>query len=298
MRVLSLFDGISGAQQALYNLGVKPRVYYASEINKHAIKVAKTNFPLTIHLGDVRDVIHNIGTTEIDLVIFGSPCTDLSIGKKNRKSLKGDASSLFYEAVKILKYIKPRYFLMENVASMSQESMDEISNILGVQPIRINSNQFIPQNRDRLYWCNWNVRAWPSLNPDKFESLLLPYADVVPLRLSEKAYDYMERQVKGGRNHWDFGLHSDTSNKNSACVVSNFKKGVPYNVVIDRRWLVEDRVNMSPINLHRHFHPIECERLQGFPDNYTDGIAKTHRYEAIGNSFTVPVIQHLLRPII
>jgi DNA-cytosine methyltransferase len=104
------------------------------------------------------------------------------------------------------------------------------------------------------------------------------------LLLSEKALEYMDREVKGGRTHWDFQHHSDVNKPKSAAVVANFFKGVPYNVLKD--W-----------NCIRYFDPIEVERLQTYPDNYTEGISKTQRYKALGNSFTVDVIAHILNSI-
>jgi DNA-cytosine methyltransferase len=296
MKVLSLFDGISATQVALRNLGVTPTQYDAVEINKHSIAITQYRFPNTRQLGDIRTAKVD---SDYDLVVFGSPCTDLSIGKKSRQSLGGAQSGLFFEAVNILKQIKYKHFLMENVASMTQESKAIISGFLGVQPIEINSAVFVPQHRRRLYWCNWTIPTLPTPTTKRFADLLYDArmeADdfwYFNYALSKKGMDYMDRTVKGGRNHWDFGHHSDTLNKNSACIVSNFKKGVPYNVLIDRR-------NESPTKgpWYRQFDPMECERLQGFPDDYTNLVAKTHRFEAIGNSFTVPAIEHVLRAIV
>jgi len=104
------------------------------------------------------------------------------------------------------------------------------------------------------------------------------------LLLSDKAIEYMNRQVKDGRTHWDFNHHSDVRDEKSKAVVANFFKGIPYNVLKD--W-----------NCIRYFHPIECERLQTLPDNYTEGISKTQRYRGIGNGWTVDVIVHILEGI-
>ena len=136
IKVLSLFDGISIARQAITNCGIKIDKYYASEIDKYAIQIAQKNFPDTIQLGDVYKLGREVPYPEellnggCDLIIFGSPCTDLSIAKKNREGLKGKSSGLFYEAVRIIKDIKPKYFIMENVASMSKESKEEITKVL------------------------------------------------------------------------------------------------------------------------------------------------------------------------
>ena len=134
IKVLSLFDGISVAQQALKELGYDVE-YYASEIDKYAISITQKNHPNTKQIGDVVKLgKENPYPPEllkgVDLIVFGSPCTDLSIAKKNRQGLKGSASGLFYEAVRIMKDLKPKYFLTENVNSMSQDSKDEITKTL------------------------------------------------------------------------------------------------------------------------------------------------------------------------
>ena len=291
MKILSLFDGISGAQVALKNLGIIPELYIASEININAIKITQAHFPKTVQVGDIQD-FYNSGKFKkfgkFDLIIWGSPCTNLSIAKKGRKSLNSKDSGLFYIAQKIAQELNPKYFFMENVASMNQESKDEISKLLGVSSVEINSSEFLPQNRKRFYWTNIQTKEKVFGCKYKLSDILLPFDDIKHLQLSSKALEYMSRKVKDGRTHWDFGHHSDSSNKLSSCIVSNFKKGVPYNVLIDNRF---KRV------FSRYFHPIECERLQGFLDSYTQGIANTNRYEVLGNSFTVPVIEYFLNQI-
>src|SRR5574343_732867 len=134
MKLLSLFDGMSGTQQALKDLGIIPEVYYASEIDKYAIQITQKNFPDTIQLGNIRNITKEnypeIFYTEFDLIIGGSPCQDLSIAKSNRKGLDGERSGLFFEFVRILKEVKHKHFLLENVYSMPKDSAIEISRIL------------------------------------------------------------------------------------------------------------------------------------------------------------------------
>lgn len=134
MKILSLFDGISCARVALERAGIKIEKYYASEIDKYAIQIAQKNYPDTIQLGNIKDLnfslenYKNGGQSKVfnpgnlDLIIGGSPCQDLSIAKKNREGLKGCRSGLFYEFVRILKEVKPKYFILENVASMPREA--------------------------------------------------------------------------------------------------------------------------------------------------------------------------------
>jgi len=164
MNVLSLFDGMSCTQIALKNLGIKVDKYYASEIDKYAIKVAKENFPETIHLGDIKD-IKGKDLPEIDLIVAGSPCQGFSFAGK-QLAFDDPRSALFFEFVRLLKEVKPKYFLLENVR-MKKEHMDVISeqvsdiypecnngSLFGIEPIKINSALVSAQNRNRLYWTN------------------------------------------------------------------------------------------------------------------------------------------------
>jgi DNA-cytosine methyltransferase len=159
MKILSLFDGVSCARLALERAGIPVEAYYASEIDKYAIKVTQANRPDTVQLGDVSKLgKENPYPPEllngVDLIIFGSPCQDLSIAGKNRKGLDGQRSGLFFEAVRIMKDIPHKYFIMENVASMSKEAKQVITEALGVEPIIINAALVSAQNRKRLFWTN------------------------------------------------------------------------------------------------------------------------------------------------
>ena len=157
INVLSLFDGLAGARIALDRLDI-PCNYYASEIDKYAIAIAMKNYPDIIQLGDIKN-IKGKNLPKIDLLIGGSPCQDLSISKKNRQGLKGERSKLFYEYVRLLKELKPKYFLLENVNSMGKENKKIISDILGVDFIMINSALLTAQNRKRCYWVGKLVKG-------------------------------------------------------------------------------------------------------------------------------------------
>lgn len=149
LKVLSLFDGISVAQQAIKELGYDVE-YWASEIDKYAIQLTQKNHPNTKQLGSVVDIKKEM-VGEIDLLIGGSPCQDLSIAGK-RAGLSGARSGLFYEYVRIRDEVKPKYFILENVNSMPKEARDTISKELGVQPVMINASLVSAQNRKRLFW--------------------------------------------------------------------------------------------------------------------------------------------------
>ena len=162
MKILSLFDGISIAQQAFKELGFEVE-YYASEIDKQAISITQKNHPNTEQLGDVKEIdtsngyLHygkgKLAETDIYFLIGGSPCQDLSIAKNKREGLNGKRSGLFWDYVRILKDLKPKYFVLENVASMPKEAKDTITEALwGIEPIMIDASLFSAQQRKRLFW--------------------------------------------------------------------------------------------------------------------------------------------------
>lgn len=164
IKVCSLFDGCSGTQMALKNLGVEVDQYFSSEIDKYAMQVTQKNFPETIQLGDITD-IKGKDLPEIDLIVGGSPCQGFSFAGK-QKAFKDERSALFFEFIRLLKEIKPKYFLLENVVmkkEFQQVITDEVSKIypqssngslFGIEPIMINSALLSAQNRKRLYWTN------------------------------------------------------------------------------------------------------------------------------------------------
>ena len=170
MKVLSLFDGISVAYEALQKAGIPITSYSASEIDPYAVKVSQKNHPDIKHLGDVKTV----KAMECDLLIGGSPCTDLSIAKKDREGLKGERSGLFYEFVRLWKECKPKWFVLENVASMSQTAKDEITKQLGVEPIMIDAALVSAQSRKRLFWTNIPAVGLPEDKGIKVKDILEP----------------------------------------------------------------------------------------------------------------------------
>jgi DNA (cytosine-5)-methyltransferase 3A len=178
MNVLSLFDGMSCGQQALERAGIKLDQYFASEIDKYAIKVTMANYPNTIQLGSVVNV-KGCDLPKIDLLIGGSPCQSFSFaGKRKGMATKDEIeihtldhylqfkndgyefegqSYLFWEFMRILNQVKPKYFLLENV--MMGEKWERIlSRAIGVNPIEINSALVSAQNRKRLYWTNIGMK--------------------------------------------------------------------------------------------------------------------------------------------
>jgi DNA (cytosine-5)-methyltransferase 3A len=152
--VLSLFDGISCARVALDRLGYTDVLYLASEVDKYASAITRYQWPDTIHLGDITQIKRENLPVQIDLLIGGSPCQDLSIAKNNRKGLDGERSGLFWEWVRLWQECKPTWWVLENVNSMPKEAKRIISETLGVEPIMINAALVSAQNRKRLFWTN------------------------------------------------------------------------------------------------------------------------------------------------
>ena len=184
MNILSLFDGMSCGRLALDRLGIKVDKYYASEIDKYAIQVSSANYPDIIQIGDVCDV-KGEDYPDIDLVLAGSPCQGFSFAG-NQLAFDDPRSALFFEFVRILKEVKPKYFLLENV-KMKKEFLDVISEQVGVEPILINSALVSAQNRLRYYWTNI-----PGVEQPEDRGIVL--RDILETEPDEK-YDISEAKI-------------------------------------------------------------------------------------------------------
>jgi DNA (cytosine-5)-methyltransferase 3A len=226
MNVLSLFDGMSCTQIALKNLGIKVDKYYASEIDKYAIKVARENFPNTVHLGDIKNITGSDFICDIDLIVAGSPCQGFSFAGK-QLAFDDPRSALFFEFIRLLKEVKPKYFLLENVR-MKKEHMDVISqqvsdiypecsngSLFGIEPIKINSALVSAQNRNRLYWTNI-----PNIEQPKDVGLVL--RDVLePLEEWGEKPQYLKNKLNGV----DRGHSVKEVNQKSNCLNATMYKG-------------------------------------------------------------------------
>jgi len=286
INVLSLFDGISCGQVALQRAGIEVDNYYASEIEECSIKVTQKNFPNTIQLGSVVN-IKSESLPKIDLLIGGSPCQDLSNYKYDRgevKGLEGSKSSLFFHFVRLLRETKPKYFLLENVASMEKKWVDVISKELGVEPIMINSSLVCAAERKRLYWTNI-----PNITQPEDKGICLK--DIILTEIPEK-YWYNKYSV----------TYNGEDKKVEATLNLNGHRQAKevYNLKFKSNTLLCDGNGGNLVKKVwqngkvRKLMPIEYERLQTLPDNYTDGLSDSKRYSAIGNGWTVDIIAHIL----
>ena len=303
MKVLSLFDGMSCGQIALQRLGIEVEKYVASEIDKYAISVAKKNFPNMIHVGDVRDVKV---TEHFDLIMFGSPCQGFSFAGNNL-NFDDPRSKLFFEAVRILeeaKAINPNVkFLMENVR-MKKDSEQVITDLLGVEPIAINSRIFSAQSRYRLYWTNLEVGEIPKDKGIVLKDILED--DYITDR--DKAHCIDANYFKGGNLKSYFEKHRRqlVFSKDGLCHVGDadlkghdaikrvyHTDGKSPTITTMGGGHREPKVFKEP-EAWRKLTPLECERLQTVPDNYTNHVSNTQRYKMIGNGWTIDTICHVL----
>lgn len=266
MRVLSLFDGISCGQIALNKTGVVVDDYFASEIKDIAIKVTQANYPSTVQIGDVTKLDFR-KYKDVDLLIGGSPCQDLSIAMSGRQGLKGNQSSLFYYYAKALEIIKPKYFLLENVARMKAEDKEIITNTLGgVQPMRINSSLVSAQLRDRLYWTNIPGVVAPKDRGVKLQDVL--ESGYTERDKSRALLVSDSRPLKDKKRMW----HRFT-NAGFTTVVCESKEFAVENL--------------------RYFTQLELERLQTVPVGYTQCVKRDDAADLLGDAWTVDVISHI-----
>jgi len=301
MNVLSLFDGMSCGQIALEKSGFQVGKYFASEIDKYAIKVAKTNYPDMIHLGDVRDVKAD-DLPQIDLLIGGSPCQGFSFAGK-QLNFDDPRSKLFWEFVRLLKELRPKYFLLENV-KMKQQSMDVITEALGVEPIFINSRLVSAQNRQRYYWTNIPMDKLPD---DKGIMLKDVLEDGHVDR--DKAHCIDANYFKGGNLKSYFEKHRRqlVFSKDGLCHVGD--ADIRGNDNVRRVYHPDGKApclttmggghrepkTLTSDTTWRKLTPLECERLQTVPEGYTAHVSNTQRYKMLGNGWTVDVIAHILK---
>lgn len=283
MKVLSLFDGISCGQIALKKSGINCEEYFASEIDKNAIKIALKNFPNTIQLGDVSS-IQAKELPKIDLLIGGSPCQSFSQTISNNTGFDGK-SKLFFEYLRLLKEINPKYFLLENVV-MKKEWENIITGYLNVEPKHINSENFSAQSRPRVYWTNIPIKEIP-----KNISVL---EDILEKEVEDKYY-YKEPFVYHGMDKVVCATLMIKGHDILKRVNSPKHKCQTLTAVCGGNQ--QKKVLTSESGRVRKLTPKEYERLQTVPDDYTTIVSDSARYKALGNGWTVDVIAHIFKGI-
>lgn len=286
--VISLFDGMGCCQIALERSGIKNINYLASEINEAAMNVVLHNYPMTKHIGSIVDIDPK-NYSDVFLVTAGSPCTDLSRAGKEKgmrtksgtkvKTLKQyltlkkegkkfvGQSYLFWEAVRVIRELKPKYFLFENTL-MDKEWEDIISKELGVKPIRINSSLVSAQNRDRLYWTNI-----PNVTIPKDKNITLE--EICGKGAVACGFRGRKNKLKDGYDR----VYTERKDGKSNCLVTN---GSSTNLV-----KIKGKVRQLTIE--------ERLKLQTIPETYcdVDTVTKTEKVKMTGNGWTVDVISHI-----
>lgn len=344
MIILSLFDGISSGRLALERAGIPVEKYYASEIDKYAIQISQKNYPDNIQLGDVTKWREwDIDWSSIDLLIGGSPCQSFS-NAGTRTGFEGK-SGLFYTYLEIfnhLKSINPNIkFLLENV-KMKSEWRDEITRCMGVEPVLINSALVSAQQRNRYYWCNWDVEQ-----PED-KGILLKDVLESGKSFNDKSFCIDASYHKGSNLQHNLEKHRRTMiaepvlyNQFNQSVMK--EKSGTFTSCSQNRTAKRGMIVFSPVRVGqigkggqgqrvysvkgksvalsalgggqgaktglykidlpdgdyiiRKLSPIEAERLQTLPDNWTEGISSSRRYQCIGNGWTVDVIAHIFSTI-
>jgi site-specific DNA-cytosine methylase len=320
INVLSLFDGVGTAYIALERAGIKINNYYSSEIDKSALALQSHHYSANTkfhQMGDVRNVDGIALAGKVSLIIFGSPCTSLtSINPVDRSGLKGPESSLFYEAIRIMKELKfhqpsshKLYFLMENVASMSKENRDiitnELKNIFGdeVRMLKVNSSLVAPANRRRIYWLNIPKATIPKPNDTKYQDVLVNgYVD------SEKANVILTSSLtltNGLFRHFKRRISNVIYKDKAFAQLPTKAKLDAYPAILKASGYVAKASRNKDVYVfdngcYRLPSVLELERLMTFPDGYISGvggISRTEKMKLVGLSFTADVVAHLLRTL-
>ena len=318
--VVSLFDGLSGGRIALERTPhLNVLRYYSSEVDKYAIQVADKNYPqdTEFRLGDItkidgtkllKDIREEFDDVKI-LLIGGSPCQGFSTAGKMRgsstacgidvtsleqyldlkdKDFEFDGQSyLFWEYVRIQKEIDPDYYFLENVA-VTKKWLPMFNQTMGTNQKQINSSLVTGQDRDRFYWTNILFEPIRHTRDFIIDDYLQDEDEIDDIfYLSEKALNFMDTFVKDAnrikrglplKTRWQHN-NINQRGKKAYCLTANMYKGVPYGIIKQEK--------------PRRFTPLECERLQTLPDNYTEGVSNSQRYKMIGNGWTIDVVAHI-----
>lgn len=289
---MSLFDGISCGMVALERAGIPVNRYVAYEIEPNAIAISEKNYQNIEHCGDVKtaDFTQYKG---FDLLIGGSPCTNWSCAKNHTAKMKkelyinqGEGWELFKHYARAIEEVKPNYFLYENNYRISANIVEAITSILGVKPILIDSALVSAQRRKRLYWTNI-----PNVDQPKEKGIVLKDIYIPDEKLVRKDERIIKTAVRK-KNYVQYSVNE--KHLTSQAFRLYYMNGKSPTIA---RCRTESKCNIllddNDLSTYKVISPVEAERLQTLPDNYTEGVAKTRRFEAIGNAWTVDVIAYI-----
>lgn len=287
MKYLSLFSWVGGFECAIHQLFPDAECMGYSEIDPYAISRYQEHFPTHHNFWDVSSIDIS-ALPDFDLLVGGSPCQDLSIAKNNRKGLEGERSWLFWKYVDILKAKKPKWFILENVNSMPQEVKRIITETLGVEPIMIDASLVSAQRRKRLFRTNipWVIQ------PEDRGILL---SDILEYGCTDK-----EKSLCVTANYWKMNKQNYQRWQGQMVFIRQaarwFNKGGDH---FEKSPTVTSNSRQQNNKLRidwelRKLTPLEVERLQCFPDNWTLWLSASRRYKALGNAVNVEVVKHIL----
>lgn len=310
INVLSLCDGMSGGQIALKELDIKVNHYYASEIKEIAIKATQSNFPNTIHIGDVNNINYKDGVLytekgnyvdKIDMVIFGSPCQSFSRAMRSERRIGLEdekKSGLFLTCNRIYKEVNPEYFLVENVV-MKKEDEDVISDLMGVKPIRINASLVTAQLRDRLYWTNIPNVTIPENRNIELQSILTdgytPHKKAKCLMCNDSHGYY------NGCNWTPIKRFYRWYYKCFTNMVFPDKESFEKCLEISKRILNGEKPSAKSFNDYkgnefdcaRYLWKEERARLQGVSEKYVECMTEKEASDLLGDGWCIEVIKHI-----
>jgi DNA (cytosine-5)-methyltransferase 3A len=276
MNVLSLFDGISCGQIALNRANISYDNYYASEIKPHAIKCTLDNYPNTIQLGDILN-LKGSDLPKIDLFIGGSPCKGISRLNKNQEGLEHSESRLFWEYIRLLDEVKPKYYLLENTHG-NKEATNTITETLGIKPISINSKLVSAQNRPRYYWTNI-----PDIKQPLDKGIT-----------TNDIFDYSGVLADECRVKWLNSESGKKSIKNGYTKVNPYPKSGCLTALGHKKW---NENYLYRDGVYKYLSQTEIEKLQTLPIGYTKILSYDEAYDCIGDGWTVDVIAHIFKNI-
>ena len=276
MNVLSLFDGISCGQIALNRANISYDNYYASEIKPHAIKCTLDNYPNTIQLGGILN-LKGSDLPKIDLFIGGSPCKGISRLNKNQEGLEHSESRLFWEYIRLLDEVKPKYYLLENTHG-NKEATNTITETLGINPISINSKLVSAQNRPRYYWTNI-----PDIKQPLDKGIT-----------TNDIFDYSGVLADECRVKWLNSESGKKSIKNGYTKVNPYPKSGCLTALGHKKW---NENYLHRDGVYRYLSQTEIEKLQTLPVGYTKILSYDEAYDCIGDGWTVDVIFHIFKNI-
>ena len=311
INVLSLFDGMSCGQIALEKAGIKVNKYFASEIDKYGMIVSKANYPDTQQLGSVIDLTNEqlLSLPKIDLLMGGSPCQGFSMAGTRKGSttkegvevtslkqyldLKKEGfefngqSYLFWEFVRVWKVLKPKYFFLENVR-ITKKWLPMFNEAMGVDPVLINSKLFSAQSRERFYWTNIPINELPKENNIVLKDIVQSVNDIENLFWYDQTFTYngKDKNIEATLHINGHDILKRVCNINSKSATLTCCRGGN----LQKKVLQDGKC--------RKLTPLEYERLQTVPDNYTNHVSNSQRYNMLGNGWTVDVIAHIFKGLL